>query len=55
MKYIEKIVLMHKGKILVINKLHEGRLVELSLPLLLTREDYISKDNVIYMSNQTLS
>ncbi len=50
-EFIEKLVLMHKGKLQIVNKLHEGRNVQLLLPLL-SQENYPSKNGVIYFKNQ---
>lgn|GEM_PF-1482279 len=50
-EFIEKLVSMHRGKLQIINKLHEGREVQLLLPLLL-QEDYTSKNDIIYFANK---
>lgn len=49
-QFIEKLVLMHQGNIKIINKLNEGRKVQLLLPLLLPTEQLL-KDNVINMAD----
>ena len=50
-EFIEKIVSMHKGKLNIENKLHNGRKVQLLFPLL-SSEDYISKNDVVYFLNK---
>ena len=50
-EFIEKIVSMHKGKLNIENKLHNGRKVQLLFPLL-SSEDYVSKNDVVYFLNK---
>ena len=53
MQHIKKLVVMHQGKMQIINKLNEGSTVILLLPLLLKKVPYKLINNVVYITERT--